>query len=304
MVTVCVSTKAILDLLGELPDGVRGVVWDGAGAPPAAVADAEFYVPEYNVGSPDARVVAAMPRLRVIQLMSAGVGHWLPIVPDGVLLCGGRGVHGGSTAELAVAGLLSLVHELPRMRAGQAAHEWIRTRTDELAGKRVLIIGAGDIGRRIAAALAVFEAQTTFIARTARDGVHALADLPALIGQHDVLVLAVPDTPQTHRLIDATLLAALPDGAIVVNIARGSLLDTDALLAELTARRLFAFLDVTDPEPLPADHPLWDAPNLLITPHIGGGATGWQRRAAALVTGQLGRYLAGEPLLNVVTDGY
>ncbi|MEO6886852.1 MAG: 2-hydroxyacid dehydrogenase [Jatrophihabitantaceae bacterium] len=298
------STSEMLDLLGDPPDGVRTVVWDGSGEPAAAVADVEFYLPQYTVGPPDPGILTAMPRLRVIQLMSAGVGPWLSIVPDNVVLCSGRGVHGGSTAELAVAGLLSLVRELPRMYAGQAAHEWIRTRTDGLAGKRALIVGAGDIGRRVATALDVFDVSTTFVARTARDGVHALAELPALIGRHDVLVLAVPDTPQTHRLVDAALLSALPDGAIVVNIARGTILDTDALLVELNAGRLKAFLDVTDPEPLPADHPLWDAPNVLITPHIGGGTTGWQGRAAALVRAQLHRYLAGEPLANIVADGY
>jgi phosphoglycerate dehydrogenase-like enzyme len=134
--------------------------------------------------------------------------------------------------------------------------------------------------------------------------VQAIAQLPALAGEHDVLVLALPHTPETHRLVDRSLLAALPDGAIVVNVARGAIVDTDALLAELTAGRVSAFLDVTDPEPLPPDHPLWDAPNLLLTPHIGGGTRGWRQRAALLIRAQLDRYRAGEPLQNVVTHGY
>ena len=114
---------------------------------------------------------------------------------------------------------------------------------------------------------------------------HALDELPQLLPEHDVVVIALPQTPQTAGLVDADFLAALPDGAMLVNIARGGIVDTDALLAELTSRRLHAFLDVTDPEPLPADHPLWDAPNLLLTPHVGGGTAGWDRRAYRLVRG-------------------
>jgi phosphoglycerate dehydrogenase-like enzyme len=114
----------------------------------------------------------------------------------------------------------------------------------------------------------------------------------------------LPHTPRTHHLVDAPFLAAMPDGAMLVNVARGPIVETEALVAELTARRLHAFLDVTDPEPLPQGHPLWSAPNLLLTPHVGGGTRGWQRRAYALARAQLRRYLAGEELLNVVRGGY
>jgi phosphoglycerate dehydrogenase-like enzyme len=141
-------------------------------------------------------------------------------------------------------------------------------------------------------------------ARSARAGVRPIADLPALLPEHDVVAIAVPHTPNTTRLVDAAFLAAMPDGALLVNIARGGIVDTDALLAELTARRLHAFLDVTDPEPLPAGHPLWAAPNLLLTPHVGGGTRGWQRRAYQLVREQVLRFHAGEPLRNRVAHGY
>jgi phosphoglycerate dehydrogenase-like enzyme len=222
-----------------------------------------------------------------------------------VPLYSGRGIHGASTAELAVAGMLAVLRELPRFARAQEAHRWDeRGVTDGLDGARVLVLGVGDIGARVMDIARRLDAEVTAVARSARPGVSTLAELPALLPQHDVVVVALPHTPQTERLVDALFLAAMPDNALLVNIARGAIVDTDALLAELTARRLRAFLDVTDPEPLPADHPLWDAPNLLLTPHVGGGTRGWQRRGYQLVRAQLERYLAGEPLTNAVADGY
>jgi phosphoglycerate dehydrogenase-like enzyme len=301
--TVSLPTPDAIEHVGQLPPGVEVVVWDGSGDPPAGAAGIEFFVGRYDAAPPPAAVLAGLRRLRVVQLLSAGVEPWLTRVPEGVVLCNGRGVHGASTAELAVAGMLATLRELPRFEQNRRAHEWRRADTAGLTGRRLLVIGAGDIGRRVAAVGEALDADVTLVARTARDGVRTLADLPALLPETDVVVLAVPNTPETSRLVDAAFLAALPDGAVVVNVARGPIVDTDALLAELTAGRLHAFLDVTDPEPLPADHPLWDAPNLLLTPHVGGGTRGWPRRAYGLVAEQLRRYLAGEPLANVVTAG-
>jgi phosphoglycerate dehydrogenase-like enzyme len=200
--------------------------------------------------------------------------------------------------------MLAVLRELPRYEEDRRAHRWIRGLTDGITGRRILVVGAGDIGSRIAAAAQIFDADVTLVARSARPGVHTFDELPALLPEHDVVALAVPHTPETHRLVDATFLAAMPDHALLVNIARGGIVDTDALLAELVSGRLRAFLDVTDPEPLPPDHPLWDAPNLLLTPHIGGGTRGWERRAYRLVREQVERFRAGEPLQNLVEDGY
>jgi phosphoglycerate dehydrogenase-like enzyme len=302
--TVCVPSAAERDLLQPLPADVRVVVWDGGGDLPAGAEDVEFLVGRYPAAAYDADALKRMPRLQVLQLLSAGVERWLPIAPPGVTVCNGRGIHGASTAELAISGILALLRELPRWQQDQAAHRWAPERTDSLDGKRVLVLGAGDIGRRVAQLVEAFGATATPVARHARDGVRAMTDLPRLLGGHQVLVVALAHTPQTQHLVDARLLAALPDGAIVVNIARGPIIETEALLAELNARRLRAFLDVTDPEPLPADHPLWSAPNVLITPHIGGGTTGWRQRAYDLVRDQVQRYLDGRPLRNVVADGY
>jgi phosphoglycerate dehydrogenase-like enzyme len=297
-------TPDALAFLGGLPADIETVVWDGTGERPAGAERIEFFVGRYNAPPPPAEALASLPALRVVQLASAGVDAWLEIVPNGVTLCNGRGVHGASTAELAVAGMLASLRELVRFERAQRGHRWESAVTEELSGRRVLVIGAGDIGSRIAAAVRVFDAEPTLVARTSRPGIHAFDELPALLPDHEVVALAVPYTPETRHLVDAQFLAAMPDGALLVNVARGGVVDTAALLAELVAERLHAFLDVTDPEPLPADHPLWDAPNLLLTPHVGGGARGWQRRAYRLIREQLLRFQAGEPLRNVVGSGY
>ncbi|MBO0866788.1 MAG: 2-hydroxyacid dehydrogenase [Mycobacterium sp.] len=304
MLTVSVPGDEARAFLGDLPAEVRLVGWDGLGPRPDGAESVEMFVGRYNAAPPSAEVLADLPQLRVIQLLSAGVEPWLRVVPDGVMLCNGRGVHGASTAELAVAGLLAVVREIPAFLAAQAEHRWERLVADGLDGRHVLVLGAGDIGTRVGAAVRAFGAEVTLVARRARDGIRAIDDLPALLPDHGAVVIALPLTPQTNRMVDKRFLAALPDGAVLVNVARGAIVDTDALLAELTDRRLRAFLDVTDPEPLPADHPLWDAPNLLLTPHVGGGTHGWERRAYELVRAQMLRLLRGEPLVNQVTAGY
>jgi phosphoglycerate dehydrogenase-like enzyme len=290
--------------IDDLPDDIEVLVWDGTGERPDGAERIEMFVGRYNAPPPPVEVFEQLPALRAIQIVSAGVEPWLPVVPDGVVLCNGRGVHGGSTSELAVAGMLAVMRDLPHFRVAQTEHRWDQVYADGLTGRRVLIIGAGDIGRRIKAAVEAFDAETTMVARTAREGVRALADLPELLPDHEVVAIAVPHTPDTDRLVDAAFLAAMPDRGLLVNIARGKIVDTDALLAELTSSRLRAFLDVTDPEPLPADHPLWDAPNLLLTPHVGGGTHGWQQRANKLVRDQAVRLRDGLPLENQVTAGY
>src|SRR5581483_11469762 len=176
--------------------------------------------------------------------------------------------------------------------------------TDELAGKHVLIVGSGSIGTALTRRLEPFEVTVSHVARTAREGVHAIGDLPRLLPQADVVVLLVPLTPQTRGLADSGFLALLKDGALLVNAARGPVADTAALTKELSTGRIFAALDVTDPEPLPSDHPLWTLPNVLITPHVAGSVRGLMPRAYRLAGEQVRRYLSGEPLSNEVRDGY
>lgn len=294
-----------LAALGPLPDGVTASWWDGRGEPPPDVAETTFWVPPFLTS--DREVVAAftrMPRLEVVQLLTAGADAFVGRLPEGVVLCDARGVHTSPTAEWVVAAILAALHDFPRFVLAHREHRWDRDITDELAGKRVLIVGAGDIGEAVARRLEPFDVTLTRVARRARPGVHPATELPDLLPNADVVIVIVPLTGQTRRMVDAAFLRRMHDGALLVNAARGPVVDTDALVAELASGRLRAAVDVTDPEPLPPDHPLWSVPGLLLTPHIGGAVPGFARRAYALVRTQLARHVAGGPLDNVVVDGY
>jgi phosphoglycerate dehydrogenase-like enzyme len=291
----------------ELIDMLAGaVIHDPAHTPPEELSGVRFWVPDFRNADPVVyrAAVEAMPELRVIQAQTAGVDVLLQVVPDGVELCDARGVHGSSTAEWALTALLSVYREFPRFERARQQGRWDYSVTDELAGKRVLIVGAGDVGQQLARRIIACDAEPVFVARTAREGVHSIDELPELLPAADAVVLIVPKTPETVGMVDAAFLAAMPDGALLVNAARGPVVDTGALLAELTSGRLRAAVDVTDPEPLPPGHPLWTAPNLLLTPHVGGSVLGFGDRFAALLVRQLQRYLKGEPLQNRVTGLY
>jgi phosphoglycerate dehydrogenase-like enzyme len=250
------------------------------------------------------RLLAAMrelPKLRLVQTLSAGVELWEGKLPDGVLLSNARGAHGGSTAELAATGLLAVYRQVPQFLANQAGHQWDQHPTETLDGKRVLVLGAGDLAQSLRSQLEPFGATVTLVGRSARAGVRSFDEVPELLGGHDAVVLMVPYNDQTHQLADAGFLARMPDQAVLVNVARGPVVDTDALVAELTAGRLRAVLDVTDPEPLPADHPLWDAPGVLIFPHVGGNTTGMTDRAWRVAAEQIGAFAAGQDPPNLVS---
>jgi phosphoglycerate dehydrogenase-like enzyme len=256
------------------------------------------------VGSGDAdRLVAAMrglPSLRLVQTLSAGVERWEGRLPDGVALANARGAHGAATAEWAAAALLAVYRELPAFVHDQAAGHWDQHETDTLDGKRVLVLGAGDLARELVKRLAPFGARCTLVGTRARNGVTAISEVDALLPEQDAVVAMLPLTDETRGLIDASFLARLPDGAVVVNAARGPIVDTDALLAELRPGRLRAALDVTDPEPLPPDHPLWAAPGVLITPHVGGATAGADDRAWRVAAEQIELFANGDEPTNLM----
>ncbi len=275
----------------------------GEGPPSGEAAGAQVWVPQAGGPAPsDAEFAAALPRLRLVQLLSAGAERFVGRLPEGVVLCNARGAHTPSTAEWAVAATLAAQRGLPDLVREQDAGRWTPRTYSSLVGARVLVVGAGDIGRRVGRMMAGFDVELTYVARTARDGVHGTDELPRLLPEADVVVVVVPVTEETTGLVDAAFLAAMRDGALLVNAARGVVVDTGALLAELTAGRLRAALDVTEPEPLPEGHPLWSAPGLLLTPHVGGAVPDTSARAEAAVLDQLRRVLAGEPLVNVVAS--
>lgn len=304
MTVVAVANPQIAAALAGEPElGIVEVSMDAE--IPAAAEGAEVLVPGFLAGGAVGDVMAALPQLKLVQLMTAGAEVWVGKTPPGVQLCTSRGAHGGATAEWAVGALLAVLHEFPQFVQRQAEGTWDRHETDELAGKRVLVLGAGDLGTQVKRRLEAFDARVTMAARTARDGVISIDQVPAVLGDHDVVIVMVPLTPATTGLIDAEFLAAMPDGAVLVNAARGQIVVTDALIAELTTGRLRATVDVTDPEPLPDGHPLWSTPNIFVTPHIAGAVPGAPGRALTVVTENLRRFAVGEPLRNVVGEnGY
>ncbi|MGZ4506147.1 MAG: 2-hydroxyacid dehydrogenase [Blastococcus sp.] len=299
---VLVPSRAMAAAVEALSPRVRAHRVDAADGPPEGEARlAQVWVPRGG-GAPLPRngFLESLPRLRLVQLLTAGAETYAGRLPAGVVLCNARGAHTPSTAEWAVTVTLAAQRGIPFFVREQDAGRWSFSTQRSLIGARVLVVGAGDIGRTIGGMLAPFDVELTYVARTARDGVRSMTELPDLLRHADVVILIVPVTEETVGMVDAGFLAAMADGALLVNAARGVVVDTDALLAELTRGRLRAALDVTDPEPLPAGHPLWSAPGLLLTPHVGGEVPETGARAAAAVTEQISRVLAGEPLANVV----
>jgi len=298
--TVCVPDERHRAQLEELGAGrwtAKVLVWDGSGPPPDGIEHTELRLAPYRLEPMMPAALAAMPALDVIQLMSAGFETWEPVAPADVALCAARGVHGSSTAEVAVAGILMLLHQHPTLLRQQWEGVWRPQRRASLEGSTALVIGPGDIGRKIAAALEVFGATVTLVGRRAAAGVVGFEKLSEMLSHQEVIVLAAPLTEATRGLVDAEFLAKLDDGAIVVNISRGPVIDTDALADALEGGRIRAVLDVTDPEPLPAGHRLWSLPGLILTPHVGGASEGWDRRADQLLIRQLERRATGQPLL-------
>ncbi len=295
-----------LDMFAELPVTVE--VCPSPAQQPSSPADVEFFVPPFLSTGPVVEMTRDMPALRVVQLLSAGADAWVGRVPDGVTLCDGRGVHNSSTAEWALTAILTHMRTFPAFIRAQARGHWMSRDeiglAPELTGKRVLIVGTGAIGEALATRLVACEAEVVRVARSPRDGVYGIAELPKLLPEADVVVLLVPLTGETTGMVDAAFLARMRDGALLVNAARGPVVVTDDLVSEAASGRLAAALDVTDPEPLPEGHPLWSMPNVIITPHVGGAVAGLLGRAYHLVDVQLRRHLAGEPLQNVVAGDY
>ena len=305
MIRVWLPEQDAVSLMGGLPAGMVADVWTGGEQLPDSADEVEVVVLPFEVPSSRLQLLAKLPRLRLIQLMSAGAENIIPSVPPGVTLCNAQGAHDPAVAEWITAVILAQVRQLPRFMAAQQAGTWAPVRSEPLAGQTVLIVGYGSIGEATERTLAPFGVRFERVARRPRPGVMTMDDLPDALPRADIVILLVPVTPATTGLVDARFLAQLHDGALLVNAARGSIVDTSALLAELASGRLRAALDVTDPEPLPAGHPLWSAPGLLLTPHVAGAMTTNASRVMALVKDQLARYAASEPLRHVVGDqGY
>lgn len=303
---VTVPTDRVATNLGELPRGVELKVWDMRSTAPAARID--IVVPPY-MGSSGSLEALRNIEVGLVQSQSIGYDGVDALLPPGMPYANAASVHEASTAELAVGLILAAQRQLPRFVHAQERGEWSPVFAASLADRRVLLVGFGGVGKAIARRLAPFEVTMTAVARSARtehvDGVgeievHGLAELETLLSDAEIVVLSLPATEETHHLFDTAMIARMTPGALLVNVGRGPLIDGEALVAALHEGRIRAASDVFEPEPLPAGHPLWSAPNLLISPHVGGASTAMNPRIARLIRAQIDRMLAGEPPLNVV----
>lgn len=261
--------------------------------------DVRFAVPAHGVEID----LYALPSLEVVQVLSAGVEWMLDRVPEGVTLCNARGARDRAMAEWTIAALLADLKQVRPLAEAQAARRWKRLDIYDLSDLKVAVLGHGASGRELVELLEPFGTEVRGIARRARpeEGVVAMEEAGEVLAWCDALVNLLPLTAQTKRVVDAELLSQLPDGALYVNLGRGQTTDTYALIEELRRGRLRAVLDVVDPEPLPPDHPLWEAPGLMLSPHVAGDTPASDRAAWRLVADQLARFARGEPLRNVVS---
>ena len=301
---------------GEVSDAVRAFLPDedfrlfSEALTDGDLSAVEFYVPPYPGArpypgaQPVIEMLSRLPGLKVVQLLTAGVDWILPSIEPGVLLCRAIGVHEASVAEQVMASILAVTKAIPAFVAFQAEAVWAHRRVGGLLGMRAIVLGYGSIGRATGDLLRAFGVEVTGISRSGRDGALPLAEISGLLTGSDILVITLPLTDETRGIVDAEMLSLLPDGALVVNVSRGPVVDSAALEDELVSGRLRAALDVTDPEPLPSDSPLWHRSNVLITPHVGGDTDLFPRLASRMVVAQVTRYIRGLPLEHQVTGTY
>lgn len=298
---VSLPGRALRQALGEVPDGVDLIEWDMTGPAPAAAID---IVVQPYMGATNRLVQLDGVTTRLVQSQSIGFDGVGAVLPAGHVFANAASVHETSTAELTLALILASQRGIPDFVRAADEGRWAPARHESLADRTVLLLGYGGVGQAIEARLLPFETNVVRVARTARTDVggpiHGFDELPELLPQADIVVVGVPLTESTRHLVDDAFLALMPDGALLVNIARGAVADTDALLTHATSGRLRLALDVTDPEPLPTGHPLFALPNVLISPHVGGASTAMMPRMARLLRRQIDLMLAGEPPANVV----
>jgi phosphoglycerate dehydrogenase-like enzyme len=269
----------------------------------ADLSEITFYVPTYMGGRPALELTKKMPNLKILQMPNAGFDDALEFVRDGITLCNGRSIHDDSTAELAVGLTIASLRGFPDFVRNQDKSSWVHVKNKSINDRRIGIIGFGSIGSTIAKMLSGFSVEILPFTQSGRDNTTAISDLDKHLPTLDVVILILPLTPESKHLFNAKRLSLMKDGALLVNVARGPIVDTDALVKELNSGRITAAVDVTDPEPLPSDHPLWQAKGVLISPHVGGNTTAFEKRARKLIESQLNLLAEGKPLNNVIVAG-
>ena len=287
----------------EIPESFIGLSPASAPLDGEKLGEITFYVPPYMGGRNALLPVLRMPSLQVLQLPNAGYEDALEFARPGLTICNARGVHDASTAELAVGLAIAAIRGFPTFLQNQFRGEWVHEKCKSLTDSRIGIVGFGSVGQMILQNLSGFEVEVVSFSRSGTAGSMKMSELDSELPNLDIVILSMPLNTDSRGLFDAKRLALMKDGALIVNVARGPVIDTSALLAELNSGRLIAALDVTDPEPLPAEHPLWHAKGVLISPHVGGASTAFEPRIRKLVEAQLQRLRVGEPLRNIVAEG-
>lgn len=286
----------------RLPQGMTHASTDGVAPFTEDLESIEFFVPKYMGGPAAISMIDQMKSLKVIQSPNAGVDDLLAVLPQGVTLCNAAGVHDASTAELAIALSIASRRGFSDFARNQVAGTWVHERKPSLTDSNIAIVGFGNIGKMIASMLKPFDVRVNTFSNSGRDGSFTMDHFDSMLPTFDLIILIVPLNSGTRHFMNATRLRSMKDGAALVNVARGPVVDTDALINELMTGRITAALDVTDPEPLPDGHPLWSAPNLIITPHVGGDSEAFLPRGRKLVEEQAERFVAGVPLLHIVAQ--
>ena len=269
----------------------------------ADLSEITFYVPTYMGGRPALELTKKMPNLKILQMPNAGYDDAMEYVRDGMTLCNGKSIHDDSTAELAVGLIIASLRGFPDFVRNQDKSDWVHVKNKSINDRKIGIIGFGSIGTTIAKMLSGFAVEIIPFTQSGRDNTIAITDLDKHLPTLDVVILILPLTKESKHLFDAKRLSLMKDGALIVNVARGPIVETDALVKELNSGRITAALDVTDPEPLPKDHPLWRAKGVLISPHVGGNTTAFESRARRLIESQLNLLAEGKPLNNIIVAG-
>ncbi len=284
----------------EVPEGFRRLSRVDFPLDSSDLSQITIYVQPYMTGTEFLEPVKEMSHLQLLQVPNAGYESAIPYLRPGMILCNARGVHNASTAELAVGLAIALKRGIPDFIRNQDRGEWSHQRTGSLSDSRIGIIGAGSIGQTLVSYLKPYEVEITTFSRSGERGSLTMDLLDGLLPTFDFLFLIIPLNAESTHLINARRLSLFKDGAILVNMSRGKVVDTDALVAELNTGRIGAALDVTEPEPLPSDHPLWRAKNVLITPHVGGDSEAFERRGRGFIEQQLRRIAEGLEPHNII----
>jgi phosphoglycerate dehydrogenase-like enzyme len=287
----------------HVPDGITLLSHDNFPLDTSDLSQIDMYVPSYMGGAKALSYAAQMPNLSILQMLNAGYDDALAYVRPGITLCNARGVHDASTAELAVGLAIASRRGFLEFSNDQRQGNWNHRRFPALSDSKVGIIGFGSIGKEVARKLSGFDVTITAFTQSGRNNTTAISELDKHLPNLDIVILILPLSDSSRHMFNAERLSKMKNGALIINVARGPIIDTEALIKELATKRIFAALDVTDPEPLPERHPLWNAPNVIIVPHVGGNSAAFEPRGRSLIESQLRLISEGKTLNHIVAIG-